>query len=466
MRNFVVGLVLGMVALNAWAAPKVIVVGGGGAGLLAADLLRKAGIEFVLLESSAQTGGRLSSRPASGDLDLTLDDGANLINSNDRVTLSVIKELGIDYVQRVRPGGEAWAFHINGISYSQYGADKYLFASNARALQRIAHDQQNRDEDMLLNTSIERYLKNVEADRTLTNLVRSFFWSEYGRGLEELNVSVLFDYVLVDGARRTVRLIPYFDEAYTIPGGAGQITEMLTVRNRSRIKLQHKTTKIVRGDDGLVHVTTQTPDGTQKIFSGDYVLYAAPMHALNEIEVRIPGITEEMLEQARSTMFARGVKLHLKFKAGFRELYKFRGIYMTDTGEQIWTSMQGQPGEAGLLTVLTGPLSTEEQSDRIARILKQLETFAPGVSALYVGAERSEAPFSYSGPTRPGEIRGLEINSAYDTQFIAIGEASGGYFQGYLEGALRSSRLKTNRLIRKLKRAEHLCAQAATKVGA
>ena len=452
MNKFVGGL-LAMslfVSLGTEATEKVVIIGGGAAGLLALDRLSEAGIQAILLEQNARPGGRLFSRPAIGDLELVLDEGANLINSSDEVTLSLLKRFRIPYVRRFpAEHSDHMAFLIEGRFLTQSEVDAFFFQTNAQSLWRIAQDQRNRREDFFTETSIEHYLQEIDADETLTHLFSSFFWSEFGRELKELNVNVFFDYISVDVDQKQIRFIPYYDEAFTIPGGAGQITDQLAARNKTKIQYENRVTRIERKRGKNFFVTALSPEG-ESVIEAKRIIFAAPLHILNNIDVDVPELSKEVLAEAANSTYARGVKLHLKFNAGFRQIYKFPGIVTTDTGEQFWTSSQGQPGDAGLLTVLTGPLpgGAEAQALRIRRILLQLEKIAPGVSDLYVGAERSEAPFSYSGAFRPFEPKTLKINQLrLSSRWITIGEASSSAFQGYLEGAFSSADENVKRVI-------------------
>lgn len=463
MHKFLGGLLAAtlVVSSGAWAAEKVVIVGGGAAGLLALDRLSEAGIQAILLEQIARPGGRLFSRPATGDLNLVLDEGANLINSSDKVTLSLLKRFAIPYVRRYPEGSpDHMGFLIEGRVYTQHEADALLFRTNARPLWRIAHDQRNRREEYFTETSIERYLQEVDADETLTRLMAAFFWSEYGRELKELNVNVFFDYISVDAGKKELRFIPYYDEAFTIPGGAGQITDRLAERNKAKIRFENRVTRIDRKPGENFFVTANTPEG-ESVIEAERLIFAAPLHVLNTIDIDVPELSKEVIAEAANSTYARGVKLHLKFKKGFRQIYKFPGIMTTDTGEQFWTSSQGQPGDSGLLTVLTGPLpgAARAQKSRIRRILIQLEKIAPGVADLYVSAERSEAPFSYSGAFRPFEPKTLKINDLPSTsRWLTIGEASSSAFQGYLEGAFSSADENVKRLIPSEKYFSEVCS--------
>ena len=190
--------------------------------------------------------------------------------------------------------------------------------------------------------------------------------------------------------------------------------------------------------NGLVMVEVQGPNGPISRTSR-HLFFAAPLHSLSKMKISVEGISQYSLDEASITSYANGAKLHLKFQAGFHQLYRYSGILLTDTGEQIWPSSTGQGG-AGLLTVLTGPMPASRAAavSRTGQVLLALDKIVPGLSELYVGMEKSEAPMSYSGSLRPGEWARLGIHGG-GRHWTTIGEASGGVLQGYLEGALRSA---------------------------
>lgn len=446
-----------------------VIIGAGAAGLFAADRLNRAGLSFLVLEADGRAGGRVQSRREIGsDLGLVLDEGANLINSTDTLAIGLLDRFAVPYVRRLPRGVDHMHYVLNGKSYDQAGMQQLLFRAGEPALSQMVRDQivweqdANRDIDpYFIAESIADYLKRIGADRPLVTLLHSFFWSEYGRLLEELNLHVLFDYLKIDLTNKSFRLIPNADEAYTVPGGTGQIMAGLEAASHFHIKYGRRVFQITDKFKDHVVVECHNSQGELETYLAKVVLFAAPLHSLRDILVSVSGVRRESLSQARDVTYARGTKLHMKFKTGFHKVYRYPGILLTDSGEQIWPSDTGQNG-GGLMTVLTGPMSQTDEAlaQRVRQILETLDTAAPGSSGFFVGVERSDAPMSYSGSLRPGEVAELAINKGSE-RWITMGEASGGELQGYLEGAFRSAEEGTARLIIQLQKTKTLQMMSA-----
>lgn len=417
-----------------------------------------------MLEVDDRPGGRVQSRREIGsDLGLVIDEGANLINSTDTLAIGLLNRFDIPYVRRLRRGVDHMHYVLNGVSYDQAGMQDLQFDVGESALAQIASDQENwvgdsnRDINIrFIGESIADYLERIKAARPLIILLHSFFWSEYGRRLDELNLHVLFDYLQVDLASRSFRLIPNADEAFTVPGGSWQIMAGLEALSHDHIKYGRRVFQISDKHNDHVVVECHDKSGQTETYHAKAVLFTAPMHSLSDILVSVSGIKRESLSQARAVTYGRGTKLHMKFRTGFHKIYNYPGILMTDNGEQIWPSDTGQGG-AGLMTVLTGPIPSGDEAleQHVRQVLTTLDIVAPTSSSYFVGVERSDAPMSYSGSLRPGEIAQLAINKGSE-RWITMGEANGGEMQGYLEGAFRSADVGTARLIMQLQKARIL----------
>src|SRR6202012_6270681 len=86
---------------------EILIIGAGGAGLMAAHELAKAGKKVTILEARNRTGGRIH----------TLDDtsffkyaelGAEFVHGDLPVTLKLLKEAGIDIIPAL---GEMWRYN-------------------------------------------------------------------------------------------------------------------------------------------------------------------------------------------------------------------------------------------------------------------------------------------------------------------------------------------------------------------
>ena len=130
-----------------------LIVGAGLAGLYAGYLLGRSNISYAILEADDRPGGRVYSRPeASSTLGLTLDEGANLINSTDMLAIRLMNNASISYVRRLSPRAESMHYFVGGVGYSQAEADALLFAESPAAIAQFAADQQiwrdDRDRDI------------------------------------------------------------------------------------------------------------------------------------------------------------------------------------------------------------------------------------------------------------------------------------------------------------------------------
>ena len=121
----------------------VIIVGAGIAGLYAARRLRAAGFSVIVFEADERAGGRVKSRAEHfSRLGLTIDDGANLINSTDTLAIRLMNQFNIRYVRRLKPGMDSMNYLVNGHLYSQVDFDRLLFSESRKAINAILADQE------------------------------------------------------------------------------------------------------------------------------------------------------------------------------------------------------------------------------------------------------------------------------------------------------------------------------------
>ena len=81
--------------------PRVVVVGGGVTGLVAARALAKAGLDVVVCEADAHPGGQVRSLDING---VVIDVGAEAVHLGAPGPAALVRELGLDATVLREPG--------------------------------------------------------------------------------------------------------------------------------------------------------------------------------------------------------------------------------------------------------------------------------------------------------------------------------------------------------------------------
>ena len=103
-------------------APRIVVVGGGIAGLNTAYRLKEQGVRATIYEGSSRTGGRIfTARDIMGP-GLTTELGAEFIDSHHAEMLRLVSELGLTLLDTRAPGEAALAsevFYLEGRRFTE-----------------------------------------------------------------------------------------------------------------------------------------------------------------------------------------------------------------------------------------------------------------------------------------------------------------------------------------------------------
>ena len=95
---------------------KVVVVGGGLAGLSCAYELRKLGFEAIVLEGQGRAGGRVQTLREDLDWGLSAETGATRIPDTHHMTLDYVREFGLT-LEPFKGGDLADVLHLRGRNY-------------------------------------------------------------------------------------------------------------------------------------------------------------------------------------------------------------------------------------------------------------------------------------------------------------------------------------------------------------
>ncbi len=114
------------------AEKRVVIIGGGTSGLMAAYTLKKRGIDALVLEANDRTGGRMGGDRAEGYF---IDEGADFFTASYDVAFDLCDELGIRISHM--PGNMCW--HRKGRFTSTYSDHRKLVRSFFKSLPAMWH---------------------------------------------------------------------------------------------------------------------------------------------------------------------------------------------------------------------------------------------------------------------------------------------------------------------------------------
>lgn len=156
---------------------KVIVVGAGIAGISATQILRKSGVEVLLLEASNQYGGRI--RSSSDFAHTPIELGAEEVHGSRNVWYDIIKSLEKELVEYDQIFDEYYFVDNQLQSYEQIQHDRHF--QKALALQdKIGNFT---GEDISLKTFVEQNI-----DTQFQFALEAWFSASYGTSLQNLSM--------------------------------------------------------------------------------------------------------------------------------------------------------------------------------------------------------------------------------------------------------------------------------------
>lgn len=457
------------------AAPRIAVVGAGIAGLNAAYQLKKAGLAATVYEASSRVGGRIRSvKNAFGD-QLTIDLGAELINTDHEDMLALAQEFGIKLYHRIDDAHHLEipkeAFWFDGIAY-----DEAQVVKDLRPLARqIAADSALLDSDYDTHApafdkgSVQDYL-DKHADKIkmpyIRALIENTIRTEYG--VEPGNSSalqLLFNLPTVKG--QAVNLLSYSDEAYSVVGGSAEITDALAMALPGQIKTNQYMHGIRKHQSGF-----RLSFADRSTVEADIVIIAIPFTVLRAvfIDAPIPARLRRFIDEA---MLGANEKLVAGFSHRFWRTAKgFSLAAWTDFGcSAVWDESQRQPGrkKGALNFFLGGREVVESQNLKVGDLIKgfiaQMDRHVPGALAARTGAFvrsrwlQNYLSFGAYSSFKPGQLTRfsdyfwIESKNPSERQtvtagnLIFVGEHLSDEYFGFMNGAAQTGRLAAQEVI-------------------
>ena len=447
--------------------PRVVIVGGGMAGLSAAYTLWKSGIRARIFEGSNRIGGRIYTARDLLAPGITTELGGEFIDSIHLDMLALAQEFGLGLIDTEAPSESEFreGYFFGGLHYSE----AQVISEFNDIVDRIVRDYDSTGEIVnfendgnakaLDNISLAEYFDRIGASGFLRKLLEVAYVTEYGLEADQQSALNLLFLIGTDTSTG-FELFGESDERYKIDGGNDLIIQSLESVVGEQIVRGH-VLEAIRDRGGKYELSFQRDGGIEAV-TADIVLMTIPFSVLRSVQIDL-----ELPTAKRNAISQLGYGTNAKVLMGcdrriWREQGFNGGIYTDQIFQLGWDSSRLQSGDAGGFTFYSGGALGLEAgqgsvSDQIDRLLPGLELAFPGVSAARNGKESRfywpGHPFSLGSYAayRPGQwttIAGAEIVPVGGLFFA--GEHCSYDFQGYMNGAAETGRRSAEAIIERL----------------
>lgn len=435
-------------------APRVVVVGGGFAGLAAAVELNAAKWDVTVVEARNRPGGRVVS---FGDMcqSLVVEGGGEFLGTNHATWLAFAKRFNVELIEAPEIEDASELIVLNGKVLNDEEAESLYEEMDAAFSQITAEAATVNEIEPWLTPNAAALDKRTAADwiasLSVSPLAKAAIRVQLAadNGVEPEVQSYLAHLAMIKGGG----LEKYWtdSETHRAVGGNQQLPlRMVASLAGDKVLLGTRVSRIARSDSG-VKVTL----GTGRTLDADYCILAAPPTTWGKIEFDPP------LPKTLSWQMGSNIK-HLSTVARpFWRGAKRTGDALTDTNiSMTWEAGDGGPARGeSVLCAFSGAKASEavralSVSERDAFYKGELEKLYPGYGEAVLRTRFMNWPSdqlangSYSFPA-PGQLMtaGPVLRSGVGRLLFA-GEHCCPRFVGYMEGALASGVEAAQRLIK------------------
>ena len=414
-RRFLAGAAVGAAALSlprrvmAANQKKVVIVGGGIAGVTCAIKLRDKGFSSTVYEASGRIGGRMFSNASYWNAGQVSEWCGELIDTGHHTVrnLAARYSLTLDDLHVAEPNGSHDTYYIDGHYYSHANA----VADFAEISDIVAQDADDAGYPTTYNSSTAdgRELDHMSVYDWIETRVPGGHTSPLGQvldlaynieyGAETTNQAAL-NLVYLLGFQPTAHGFDIFgasDERFHIRGGNQQLPVAIANDLGDSVKTGHSLVCLKQTANGRYSCTFDRAIGSTEVIA-DYVVLALPFAVLAGVDTSGAGF--DALKRTAINQLGRGHngKLQLQFTdRGWNGAGpwpgKSNGSSYSDTGYQAsWDVTRAQPGTPGILVLYSGGATTDA--------MKTLTAFATASDSRVVqDAQRGLAQLA---PVYPG----------------------------------------------------------------
>ncbi|WP_341985807.1 flavin monoamine oxidase family protein [Rossellomorea oryzaecorticis] len=322
---------------------KVLILGGGMAGLVSASLLKRAGHEVMILEGNNRIGGRVYTVREPFTSGNYLDFGAMRIPENHELVFEYIKRFNLPINRFINSSPKDLIFANSVLT------PKSEYKQNPDIL-RFPLEEEEKGKtaaELFLEATqpfLDLYLKSTPEEQKKFKKQYSIYSmgdylasNPFGKSLSDnairkigvmLGIEGFPDFSFIDIL--TDVIYPIFSEKttfYEITGGNDHLPRSFINELQKEIKLNRKVVKIIQ-EDNRVCVQTLNPV-TRKVsqYSGDYAIVTMPFTVFQFVDV-VPhdSISFKKWQTIREVNNVQAVKIGIEFKSRFWEKMGYGNI--------------------------------------------------------------------------------------------------------------------------------------------
>jgi monoamine oxidase len=477
--------VFGPARLFGSSAPRIVIVGGGIAGLNAALTLQDAGYGSTIYEASSRVGGRMHSDTTSWAEGQVSEHCGELVDSRHKAILGLAKrfDIPVDDLLAAQPpqSTETYFFFGNYYTRDQANIDfnavynavkKDLTAASFPTLYN-SYNQAGYDLDHI---SVYQWIETRVPGghrSSMGQLLDVAYNIEYGgesRIQSSLNLIYLLAYQPDPG---NFRIFGRSDEHYHLRGGNEGLPKAIAAALPSgnpavSIQLNTSLTSIAKNNDGTY--TLSFTSGRSKLtVTADRVIMAIPFSILRNLNYSQANFNQVKTTGIQQLGYGTNSKLHLQFNT---RLWNQPGPWGISTGttyadtgyQNTWDVSRAQTGGAGILVDYTGgnigasfsgnPSDPAVVSAYAQSFLSQLEPMFPGITQEWNGRATLDYPagnpyllgsYSYWKVGQYTLFSGSERERSANCHFA--GEHCSINYQGYMEGGAEEGVRAANEIL-------------------
>jgi monoamine oxidase len=280
---------------------KVIIIGGGFAGLAAAYSLHKKKIPFVLLEARNRIGGRVHSHTIDAEENLVVELGAEWVGNSHTRLQKLCAELGLNLLNNQFDTHLIYkGRYYNKTEWGYTDGWKQKFENLLKSYQSMSLAKKKE----LDKLDWWRYLVNNGCEGMDLDLRELTDSTDFGETIRQVSAFAALAEYAESSEKNEMDL--------KIDGGNGRLAQKLAdAIGRDNILLQHPVTRVEQTGRG-VKVTC----GNGAVFSGDKIICTAPSFAVKNINWQ-PALPQQQIDALNQLQYARICKNPLLFSNRF-----------------------------------------------------------------------------------------------------------------------------------------------------